>query len=447
MTAAPGRPWAEGEPAHQFQVPAYQPPAHLLGPFRVPDDTSTQVMPAWRPEETVTAPLPLGQPEPVPAPRRNRIIALVPVHNGEADLAPAIEALLAQTRPLDEIIIISDNSTDGTVAVASRYPVTVVESAGNRYRKSGALNQAWRKYAQDADYVVCIDDDTRLPPFAVEHFEAEMTEDPGVGGISCQVVMRGSSILSRIQRAEFAQSTVLSRNRGWVRVISGTGCIFRNEALREAALLPGQEGPWTYRSVVEDYHLTFQLRKLGWLCIMSKDVWCDTGSMPSVKALWHQRVKWQSGTIGDLINFGFNRMNWREWMQQFYGLICVAFWILWLSLNGTAWALGGLHPNIWWVIFPAIFAGTECFYAWHIHGRDWKDMLLAVSMVKMMIYTFLCMGWNLASWWIILRGKQKDLWAAQYVADGTDKVLGEGMSDAGPASEEDRRPAPQALCR
>ena len=388
MIAALPRPWAAGEAAMQ------------LTPWPPQNDTTS--LPRFTPAQ----------------PRRPRIIALVPVHNGEEDLAPAIESLLGQTRPIDEIIVVSDNSIDGTVEVASRYPVTVVESRGNKQKKAGALNQAWHKYAQDADFVVCIDDDTRLPGFAVEHWLKEMDADPQVGGCSSQPVMTGNDLLSRIQRAEFAESATLSLRRGWCRVISGTGCMFRNDALREAALIPEQDGPWTYKSVVEDYHLTFQLRKMGWLCVMSPTVYCLTGSMKTVKALWHQRIKWQSGTIGDLINFGFNRLNWREWVQQAFGIICVIFWILWLTLNGVELAQGHLKPNWFWLIYPLIFSVVECIHAWRIHGRDWKDMVLAATLVKALAYTWLSMAWILASWWIILKGSKKDLWAAQYIAEG-----------------------------
>ena len=155
--------------------------------------------------------------------------------------------------------------------------------------------------------------------------------------------MTGNDLLSRIQRAEFAESATLSLRRGWCRVVSGTGCMYRNEALREVSLLPGYEdGPWTYRSVVEDYHLTYMLRKLGWLCVMSPDVYCLTGSMKTIRALWHQRIKWQSGTIGDLINLGCTRLNWREWSQQVFGLATIVFWLFWLTLSTSRrWRSGG----------------------------------------------------------------------------------------------------------
>jgi len=398
--------------------------------WTVPDWTDTQPMPMPRFTEPSTVPLPRLRPDPA----RPRIVAFIPAHNEGELVGPAIESLLAQTRRIDQIVVMPNGCTDSTAEIAARYPVTVWEMPRDPHKKAGVLNKGWNRYARGADLVVCIDGDTVLPPFAVEHWEREM-QDPLVGGISSQPVMTGNSVLSRIQRAEFAESATLSLRRGWCRVVSGTGCMFRNEALREASLIEGQEGPWTYLSVVEDYHLTFQLRKMGWLCVMSPTVYCFTGSMTTIKALWHQRIKWQSGTIGDLINFGFNRLNWREWAQQAFGLICVIFWILWLTFNGAEAAHGHLIPNWSWLFYPSVFSVVESIHAWRIHGRDWKDMVLAATLVKALAYTWISMAWILASWVVILRGSTKDLWRAQYEAEG---MTGEDGSetDSGPEAQE-----------
>lgn len=390
--------------------------------WAVPGEAATQPMRRLRTADAVTTPIPRLPPR--QKREHPRIIALIPAHNEEDGIAAAISSLLAQTRRPDTIIVVPNGCTDRTAEIARSYPVVVWDLPRDPHKKSGVLNKAWRRYGQGADLVVCIDGDTRLPDFAVEHWEKEM-EDPLTGGISSQPVMTGNSVLSRIQRAEFAESATLSLRRGWCRVVSGTGCMFRNEALREASLIEGQEGPWTYLSVVEDYHLTFQLRKMGWLCVMSPTVYCYTGSMTTVKALWHQRIKWQSGTIGDLINFGLNRLNWREWMQQAFGLICVIFWVLWLTYNGAELAHGHLIPNWSWLFYPAVFSVVESIHAWRIHGRDWKDMVLAATLVKALFYTWLSMAWILASWVVILRGSTRDLWQAQYAAEGMERDGGE----------------------
>jgi poly-beta-1,6-N-acetyl-D-glucosamine synthase len=354
---------------------------------------------------------------------RTRIVALVPAYNEEKGIAGTIRSLLDQDRPLDDIIIIVNGKiTDRTLEIARSFPVRVLNMPENRHRKSGAMNLGWHEFAKDADIIICTDGDTILPPFAVGDWEREFAANPDLGGSSSQPVMTGYGFLPRLQRFEFTMSATQSLSRGWCRVVSGTGCAYRNRAVAEIAGRPGQAGPWTYESVVEDYHLTFQLRKAGWLCKMSPTVYCYTGSMTTLKALWHQRIKWQAGTAGDLIRFGCNRLNYREWFQQGYLLFNLAFWIIWLSLNITEAAVNGYRMNWLWQGLLIFLVGAQLIHLRRQRGHDWaydwKDILLTVTLVYVFAYNILSLAWGLASWWKVLFGKMGDLWTAQYRAEG-----------------------------
>jgi cellulose synthase/poly-beta-1,6-N-acetylglucosamine synthase-like glycosyltransferase len=355
--------------------------------------------------------------------RRNHVVAAVPAHNEEDDIARTIESLLNQTRAINEIIVICDNCTDRTVEIAHTMAavnptLTILETENNSHRKSGALNQAWHHGADRADILICCDGDTQLPDHAVADWEAEFDKRPDLGGSSSQPIMTGSGFLPRLQRFEFSKSATMSLSRGWCRVVSGTGCAYRGEALREAARIAGQHGPWTYESVVEDYHLTYQLRRLGWHCGMSPTVYCYTGSMTTLRALWHQRIKWQAGTCGDLLRFGCNRLNYREWLQQGFLLLNIAFWAVWLSLNGAQAFNGGIRVNWLWQALAVFFALMELSHVRRMREYDWKDVLLAVTLVQMTVYSVLCMAWGTVSWFKVLRAKMGDLWAPQYKAEG-----------------------------
>jgi GT2 family glycosyltransferase len=61
----------------------------------------------------------------------SRIAAVVPCFNAEAFLAEAIESILRQTRPVQEIIIVDDCSTDSSPEIARRYPVRLVRTPSN----------------------------------------------------------------------------------------------------------------------------------------------------------------------------------------------------------------------------------------------------------------------------------------------------------------------------
>ena len=76
------------------------------------------------------------------------IVALVPAHNEEALLPGAIEALQRQTVAIDRIVMVSDNSSDRTPAIAREWggAVEPFETRHNVDNKSGALTRP--PYAQ-----------------------------------------------------------------------------------------------------------------------------------------------------------------------------------------------------------------------------------------------------------------------------------------------------------
>jgi glycosyltransferase involved in cell wall biosynthesis len=68
------------------------------------------------------------------------ISVVIPVYNGERYLGEAIESVLAQTVGGSEILVVDDGSTDGSAAVARRYPgVTVLQ--GPRQGIGAAMNR------------------------------------------------------------------------------------------------------------------------------------------------------------------------------------------------------------------------------------------------------------------------------------------------------------------
>ena len=65
------------------------------------------------------------------APATASVSAIIPCYNGAQWLAEAIDSILAQTRSVDEIIVVDDASTDGSYEVAQQYNVTLVRNARN----------------------------------------------------------------------------------------------------------------------------------------------------------------------------------------------------------------------------------------------------------------------------------------------------------------------------
>lgn len=110
---------------------------------------------------------------------------MVPAYNEAGTIGSTIEGLLAQTMPVDELIVVPNNCTDDTAAIAAGYPdVRVMEFPGrNPYKKAGALNWALDKLLpelHDDDRVFITDADSKLDPVCIRALWMAL-EDPKVG--------------------------------------------------------------------------------------------------------------------------------------------------------------------------------------------------------------------------------------------------------------------------
>src|SRR5882672_136402 len=92
------------------------------------------------------------------------ISIVIPCYNQAHFLAEAIESVLAQIWPADEIIVVDDGSTDNPGQVAARYPQVRCIRQENQ-GLPGARNTGLRE--SHGDYLVFLDADDRLTPQAL----------------------------------------------------------------------------------------------------------------------------------------------------------------------------------------------------------------------------------------------------------------------------------------
>ncbi len=74
---------------------------------------------------------------------------LVPAHNEAERIGATLASLEAQTRRPDRVIVVADNCTDATEAIARAAGAEVRVTVGNRDKKAGALNQVLRDVLPD----------------------------------------------------------------------------------------------------------------------------------------------------------------------------------------------------------------------------------------------------------------------------------------------------------
>ena len=176
----------------------------------------------------------------MPAGTRVRITVLVPAHNEEQALPVTLGALGAQTRRPDRVIVVADNCTDRTPAIAREMGYEAFETVDNQHKKGGALNQALAvllPLAGPEDVILVMDADTSLGPEFIEAAAGRLEADPelaAVGGLFYGE--DGGGLIGQFQRNEYTRySMQIRQRRGRVFVLTGTATMFRAEALLDVA--------------------------------------------------------------------------------------------------------------------------------------------------------------------------------------------------------------------
>jgi biofilm PGA synthesis N-glycosyltransferase PgaC len=368
-----------------------------------------------------------------------KLLVLVPAHNEAETISHTLHALLTQTRQADRIVVIADNCTDDTAAIARRYRgITVMETTGNTDKKVGALVQGWRRYQGGYDFIAGVDADTVLDSRCLEHLEAGLIDQPGAGGIMAKYTFDqrlgatgAARMLIRLQRLEFASWTMDALRRRKTYVLGGQASLFRADALRAVARQSPTQAPWNPATMVEDMQLTGDLRAMRYTTPVSSEARAYAGPMLTLRSLWAQRRKWDQGMVQLLTTTGLNKWTTTLWRQQF-SLLSNGVTRLLFAFMLTAALM--VHQFVWswvWAIPPAMAALLNLRQAMSVPNRTTADVLTAALLVPVELFMMFRVACATASWVTVLSGIKRDAWANQANAEagkgsgnGAAKILG-----------------------
>jgi poly-beta-1,6-N-acetyl-D-glucosamine synthase len=345
------------------------------------------------------------------------IVALIPAHDEASWIEAAVANLHAQTRPPDHIIVISDNSTDDTVALARKAGASVWESVNNRDKKAGALNQALTSLLanlDDSDYVFIQDADTLPVRSWLEVALAWSARHPGAV-ISGRYASppTGRSLLRIIQENEFARDgRAIDRRGNRTRIVVGTSALFSVATLRAVVrarldgVLPGPRVGMVYstQSITEDYELTLALKTLGIATLSPPECDAVTDVMPTIPALWRQRVRWQRGAFTDLRTYGLTRVTAWYYAAQaswVFGMLTVA--LIGLQIALVVSVTGHFSPAPVWIGTLPLFIGHRVI---SVQRTGAKGMVVAAALVPETAYDFFRYAVYLACAWKAMTGRE-----------------------------------------
>jgi cellulose synthase/poly-beta-1,6-N-acetylglucosamine synthase-like glycosyltransferase len=301
------------------------------------------------------------------------ISIVAPAYNEEATLADSVRSLLGLNYPQFEVIVVSDGSTDGTLAVAAREfellkaPVSYAQPIATQavrgiYRslahpdlvmidkENGGKADAINAGVNAARYpIVCvIDADSLLEEHSLSRAVLPFIEDPdtiaagGIVRIANGCLVEGGRVtdvrlprggLAMFQTVEYLRAFLAGRvaqsAANALLIISGAFGLFKRDALVEV-------GGFRPDTIGEDMELVTRLhrayRKNGrrFRIVFQPDPVCWTEAPETIRMLARQRNRWQRGTLQVL---GYHRGMLFNPRYGVVGLLALPYYLIFEALG------------------------------------------------------------------------------------------------------------------
>ncbi len=238
-----------------------------------------------------------------PAEARPATAVLMPAHDEAAGIAAAIDTVLPQLRGGDRLLVVADNCSDRTAAIAAERGAEVVERHDPGRRGKGyALDHGVRHLAAAPPAVVIVvDADCAVEPGSIDLLAGECMRRRGpVQALYLMLAPPGAGLKQRM--AEFAWAV---RNQvrplGWQRLggpcqLMGTGMAFPWATIATASLASA--------SIVEDMQLGLDLAAAGSPPSFCAAARVSSGFPAQASASIAQRTRWEHGHLATIASRG-----------------------------------------------------------------------------------------------------------------------------------------------
>jgi cellulose synthase/poly-beta-1,6-N-acetylglucosamine synthase-like glycosyltransferase len=323
---------------------------------------------------------------------RRRVAVLLPAHNESVGLLPTVADIKSQLQPDERLLVVADNCTDDTAAIALAAGAEVIERLDPaRIGKGYALDFGIRHLAlSPPDIVVVIDADCRLGVGAIDELAAACTRTSRPVQSLYLMTIPEKSLINH-QVAQFAW-----RVKNWIRPLGlkalglpcqlmGTGMAMSWSVVRSVNLANG--------SIVEDLRLGLDLAQAGYPPFFCPSARVTSEFASSAKGAKIQRERWEQGHIQTIL-IAAPRLAWRGISQRNGGLVALALdlavpplsllaiLVIGTFLVASLTALFGL-PS---AAIPISVADVSAlmltiFFAWLKCGRDVLPAKAALSIV------------------------------------------------------------------
>jgi biofilm PGA synthesis N-glycosyltransferase PgaC len=332
------------------------------------------------------------------------VAVVVPAHNEAATIEETIRSCLRQTYPAAQVIVVADNCTDATAALARAAGATVIEGHGGS--KAAAQNLALPHVV--ADLVVALDGDNTLDVTAVAHMVATMRA--GHAGTCAAVLPKDSTTVYSQYRTLYH-----ALSNGWTKKIQdtlGRQLVLNGMANCHRTDVLAMMGGFPDDSVTEDFNLTWALHRHGYPVAFTPEAVVYTQEPTSFRELIGQMHRWTAGFAQCMV-------------AHQAPLVDFASFLVVVSLAGDA-LVGGL-ATLTFLPFVARYGVSACWRWW-----GWLWILISAASIGVAINqlgvrtTLRCLpGWFLlqtltgpvTTWWLVqewVLGRHLTTWTGRH---------------------------------
>jgi cellulose synthase/poly-beta-1,6-N-acetylglucosamine synthase-like glycosyltransferase len=322
-----------------------------------------------------------------------RCVILIPAHNEAAGIATTLQKLNAIAPDNIETLVVADNCSDETAAIARELGAIVIERADNAKRGKGYALAFGRDYLAQSgpsqktadtcaapEVVIILDADCELHPGSIEALIGACLQTPVAPAQAVNLILPDRDASPLIQISGFAMVVKnLFRSRGMQRLgggalLTGTGMAFPWSIFETAELSTG--------SIVEDLGLGINLTQAGYppRLISAAQVRSAPASADAARV---QRTRWEHGFLSvfrqaalTLISTGIRRASLPSLLLGLHlavpplAMLMLLVMLIFIVLSVLAVFSGNIAPLIF-LGGATLVATGSLFAAWIAGGRAW----------------------------------------------------------------------------
>jgi cellulose synthase/poly-beta-1,6-N-acetylglucosamine synthase-like glycosyltransferase len=234
---------------------------------------------------------------PAPVAPRPRVAVLIPAHNESGGIEPTIRSVLEQLLPGDRLLVVADNCTDDTAAVAIAAGAEVVQRHNESQRGKGyALDHGVRHLKLDpTQIVIIVDADCVLGADSLSQLALRCTQSGRpVQALDLMRTLPGAGLKARLAELAWVVKNQV-RPLGYLHLglpcqLMGTGMAFPWPLIENAPLATGH--------IAEDLQLGLVMARGGTPPLFCPEALVTSYFPSDSTAMSDQRTRWEHGHLG-----------------------------------------------------------------------------------------------------------------------------------------------------